>query len=129
MKPFVDPWKRYYCSELVSTEKRNFVSHLYPICEPKHVTWIYSHSRICIIIQCIISFLLTSQQILIICWFLFLQTGLITVDGWLKMAAPAQTAVIFKELRLTLHSILKELISKPKVTHIYFFWAAISSWL
>lgn len=56
MKPFVDPWKRYYCSELVSTEKRNFVSHLYPICEPKHVTWIYSHSRICIVIQCIISF-------------------------------------------------------------------------
>lgn len=43
------------------------------------------------------------------------QIGLITVDGWLKMAAPAQTAVIFKELRLRLDSILKELISKPKV--------------
>ncbi|CAK9141377.1 unnamed protein product, partial [Ilex paraguariensis] len=29
------------------------------------------------------------------------------------MAAPAQTAVLFKELRLTLHSILEELIRKP----------------
>ncbi|KAG8368831.1 hypothetical protein BUALT_Bualt15G0087700 [Buddleja alternifolia] len=42
------------------------------------------------------------------------QTGLITIDNWLKMAAPAQTAVLFKELRFTLHSILKELISKPQ---------------
>ncbi|KAL7119617.1 hypothetical protein ACP275_02G073900 [Erythranthe tilingii] len=42
------------------------------------------------------------------------QTGLIIVDNWLKMAAPAQTAVLFKELRFTLHSILKELISKPQ---------------
>ncbi|KAL2513889.1 RNA helicase family protein [Forsythia ovata] len=42
------------------------------------------------------------------------QTGLISVDGWLKMAAPAQTAVLFKELRLTLHSILKELIRNPQ---------------
>ncbi|CAK9165418.1 unnamed protein product [Ilex paraguariensis] len=41
------------------------------------------------------------------------QTGLVTIDGWLKMAAPAQTAVLFKELRLTLHSILEELIRKP----------------
>lgn len=44
-----------------------------------------------------------------------MQTGLVTIDGWLKMAAPAQTAVLFKELRLTLHSILKELIRKPQV--------------
>ncbi|KAL0357191.1 UNVERIFIED_CONTAM: DExH-box ATP-dependent RNA helicase DExH7, chloroplastic [Sesamum calycinum] len=42
------------------------------------------------------------------------QSGLIIVDNWLKMAAPAQTAVLFKELRFTLHSILKELISKPQ---------------
>lgn len=41
------------------------------------------------------------------------QTGLVTIDGWLKLTAPAQTAVLFKELRLTLHSILKELIRKP----------------
>ncbi|KAI3755191.1 hypothetical protein L1987_54986 [Smallanthus sonchifolius] len=46
------------------------------------------------------------------------QTGLVTIDGWLKMAAPAQTAVLFKELRLTLHSILKELIRKPQTADI-----------
>ncbi|XP_076947486.1 DExH-box ATP-dependent RNA helicase DExH7, chloroplastic isoform X2 [Bidens hawaiensis] len=46
------------------------------------------------------------------------QTGLVTIDGWLKMAAPAQTAVLFKELRLTLHSILKELIRKPQTANI-----------
>ncbi|KAL6515211.1 hypothetical protein OROHE_018843 [Orobanche hederae] len=43
------------------------------------------------------------------------QAGLVVVDKWLKMAAPAQTAVLFKELRFTLHSILTELISKPQV--------------
>ncbi|XP_019434912.1 PREDICTED: DExH-box ATP-dependent RNA helicase DExH7, chloroplastic [Lupinus angustifolius] len=42
------------------------------------------------------------------------QSGLITIDGWLKLTAPAQIAVLFKELRLTLHSILKELIRKPE---------------
>ncbi|EXB29033.1 ATP-dependent RNA helicase DHX29 [Morus notabilis] len=42
------------------------------------------------------------------------QTGLVTIDGWLKLKAPAQTAVLFKELRSTLHSILKELIRKPE---------------
>ncbi|KAL3515702.1 hypothetical protein ACH5RR_022604 [Cinchona calisaya] len=42
------------------------------------------------------------------------QTGLVCVDDWLKLAAPAQTAVLFKELRSTLHSILKGLISKPQ---------------
>ncbi|XP_075476318.1 DExH-box ATP-dependent RNA helicase DExH7, chloroplastic isoform X3 [Primulina tabacum] len=41
-------------------------------------------------------------------------TGRIIVDNWLTMEAPAQTAVLFKELRLTLHSILKGLISKPQ---------------
>lgn len=48
------------------------------------------------------------------------QTGLIIVDNWLKLAAPAQTAVLFKELRFTLHSILKELISKPQVRSVDF---------
>ncbi|KAL2339337.1 hypothetical protein Fmac_013783 [Flemingia macrophylla] len=42
------------------------------------------------------------------------QTGLVTIDGWLKLTAPAQIAVLFKELRLALHSILKELIRKPE---------------
>lgn len=42
------------------------------------------------------------------------QDGIVTVDGWLKMAAPAQTAVLFKELRSTLHSILQDLIRKPQ---------------
>ncbi|GAV86513.1 DEAD domain-containing protein/Helicase_C domain-containing protein/HA2 domain-containing protein/OB_NTP_bind domain-containing protein [Cephalotus follicularis] len=42
------------------------------------------------------------------------QTGLLTIDGWLNLTAPAQTAVLFKELRLTLHSILEELIRKPE---------------
>ncbi|KAF9608520.1 hypothetical protein IFM89_009886 [Coptis chinensis] len=42
------------------------------------------------------------------------QTGLLTIDGWIKLTAPAQIAVLFKELRLTLHSVLKELIKKPE---------------
>ncbi|CAL0330726.1 unnamed protein product [Lupinus luteus] len=46
------------------------------------------------------------------------QSGLISIDGWLKLTAPAQIAVLFKELRLTLHSILKELIRKPEVPFI-----------
>ncbi|PON48782.1 RNA helicase, ATP-dependent DEAH box [Parasponia andersonii] len=46
------------------------------------------------------------------------QTGLVTVDGWLKLTAPAQTAVLFKELRLTLHSILKDLIRKPENVNV-----------
>ncbi|URE09956.1 HA2 [Musa troglodytarum] len=44
------------------------------------------------------------------------QAGLITIDGWLKLTAPAQTAVLFKELRLTLHAVLKELIRKPETS-------------
>ncbi|CAN1288280.1 DExH-box ATP-dependent RNA helicase DExH7, chloroplastic [Linum perenne] len=46
------------------------------------------------------------------------QSGLVTIDGWLKLAAPAQTAVLFKELRLTLHSLLRELIQKPEKSRI-----------
>ncbi|CAA7028264.1 unnamed protein product [Microthlaspi erraticum] len=46
------------------------------------------------------------------------QSGSVTIDGWLKLAAPAQTAVLFKELRLTLHSILKDLIRKPEKSGI-----------
>ncbi|CAH2034642.1 unnamed protein product, partial [Thlaspi arvense] len=43
------------------------------------------------------------------------QSGSVTIDGWLKLAEPAQTAVLFKEFWLTLHSILKDLIQKPEV--------------
>uniref|UniRef100_F6HK50 RNA helicase n=1 Tax=Vitis vinifera TaxID=29760 RepID=F6HK50_VITVI len=42
------------------------------------------------------------------------QSGMVNIDGWLKLAAPAQIAVLFKELRVTLHSVLKELIRKPE---------------
>lgn len=42
------------------------------------------------------------------------QTGLLTIDGWLKLTASAQYAVLFKELRSTLHALLKELIRKPE---------------
>lgn len=42
------------------------------------------------------------------------QTGSVTVDSCLKMNTPAQTAVLFKELRLALRSILQELLQKPK---------------
>lgn len=47
---------------------------------------------------------------------LLVQAGLIVVDGWLKLTAPAQTAVLFKELRVTLDAVLKELIRKPEVS-------------
>ncbi|XP_072970121.1 DExH-box ATP-dependent RNA helicase DExH7, chloroplastic isoform X2 [Typha angustifolia] len=43
------------------------------------------------------------------------QTGLVIIDGWLKLTAPAQTAVLFKELRRTLDAVLKELIRKPEM--------------
>ncbi|XP_010414784.1 PREDICTED: DExH-box ATP-dependent RNA helicase DExH4, chloroplastic isoform X2 [Camelina sativa] len=46
------------------------------------------------------------------------QSGSVTIDGWLKLTAPAQTAVLLKELRLTLHSILKDLIRKPEKSGI-----------
>ncbi|CAL1385571.1 unnamed protein product [Linum trigynum] len=46
------------------------------------------------------------------------QSRLVTVDGWLKLTAPAQTAVLFRELRRTLHSLLTELIQKPEKSGI-----------
>lgn len=48
------------------------------------------------------------------------QTGRVTVDGWLEMNAPAQTAVLFKELRGALSGVLQERIGKPKV-YIYIY--------
>ncbi|KAJ7562998.1 hypothetical protein O6H91_03G092300 [Diphasiastrum complanatum] len=42
------------------------------------------------------------------------QTGHVTVDGWLEMKAAAQTAVLFKELRIALDSVLRESIEKPQ---------------
>ncbi|XVF68240.1 hypothetical protein PTKIN_Ptkin10aG0189200 [Pterospermum kingtungense] len=42
------------------------------------------------------------------------QSGVVIIDGWLKLTAPAQTAVLCKELRSALHSILKEMIRKPE---------------
>ena len=47
-----------------------------------------------------------------------MQTGQVSVDGWLKMNAPAQIAVLFKELRITLDSVLKGLMNNPKVCWI-----------
>ncbi|XP_056162727.1 DExH-box ATP-dependent RNA helicase DExH7, chloroplastic-like isoform X3 [Syzygium oleosum] len=44
------------------------------------------------------------------------KSGVLIIDGWLKLMAPAQTAVIFKELRLMLHSVLKSLIRNPEDT-------------
>ncbi|CAA7396962.1 unnamed protein product [Spirodela intermedia] len=46
------------------------------------------------------------------------QTGLVNIDGWLKLTASAQTAVLFKELRSTLHAVLRELIRKPEVAKV-----------
>ncbi|KAJ3675190.1 hypothetical protein LUZ60_004232 [Juncus effusus] len=43
------------------------------------------------------------------------QLGYVVIDGWLKLNAPAQTAVLFKELRTTLDAVLKELIRKPEM--------------
>jgi ATP-dependent RNA helicase DHX29 len=53
------------------------------------------------------------------------QTGRVTVDGWLEMNAPAQTAVLFKELRVALNGVLQERIGKPQVpfpSHIGIDW-------
>jgi len=46
------------------------------------------------------------------------QTGRVTVDGWLEMNAPAQTAVLFKELRGALNAVLQERIGKPQVSKV-----------
>nr|APO15850.1 helicase [Sesuvium portulacastrum] len=43
------------------------------------------------------------------------QMGLVTVDSWLNVAVPAQTAVLFKELRSMLQYVLNDLINKPQV--------------
>jgi hypothetical protein len=43
------------------------------------------------------------------------QTGRVIVDGWLEMNAPAQTAVLFKELRGALDTVLQERIGMPQV--------------
>ncbi|KAI4375529.1 hypothetical protein MLD38_013387 [Melastoma candidum] len=42
------------------------------------------------------------------------KTGMVIIDGWLKLNAPAQTAVLFKELRLKLHSMLNMMIRNPQ---------------
>ncbi|GBG62910.1 hypothetical protein CBR_g34282 [Chara braunii] len=42
------------------------------------------------------------------------QTGQVTVDGWLSLKAPAQIAVLFKELRRALDALLAQKISRPK---------------
>ncbi|KMZ65249.1 hypothetical protein ZOSMA_32G00330 [Zostera marina] len=46
------------------------------------------------------------------------QAGIVTIDGWLKITAPAQIAVLFKELRATLDAVLKELIRKPEISTV-----------
>uniref|UniRef100_A0A0D9W527 Probable ATP-dependent RNA helicase spindle-E n=1 Tax=Leersia perrieri TaxID=77586 RepID=A0A0D9W527_9ORYZ len=41
-------------------------------------------------------------------------TGVVIIDGWLRLTAAAQTAVLFKQLRVTLDTVLKELIRRPE---------------
>ncbi|CAD6263671.1 unnamed protein product [Miscanthus lutarioriparius] len=43
------------------------------------------------------------------------QTGVVVIDGWLRLSAAAQTAVLFKQLRITLDAVLKELTRKPEM--------------
>ncbi|XP_039818314.1 DExH-box ATP-dependent RNA helicase DExH7, chloroplastic-like isoform X2 [Panicum virgatum] len=43
------------------------------------------------------------------------QTGVVVIDGWLRLSATAQTAVLFKQLRITLDAVLKELTRKPEM--------------
>ncbi|CAD6260852.1 unnamed protein product [Miscanthus lutarioriparius] len=43
------------------------------------------------------------------------QTGVVVTDGWLRLSAAAQTAVLFKQLRITLDAVLKELTRKPEM--------------
>ena len=40
---------------------------------------------------------------------------MVVIDGWLRLTAAAQTAVLFKQLRVTLDAVLKELTRKPEV--------------
>ncbi|OAY64742.1 ATP-dependent RNA helicase Dhx29 [Ananas comosus] len=44
------------------------------------------------------------------------QAASVMIDGWIKLTAPAQVAVLFKELRRTLDAVLKELIKKPETS-------------
>ncbi|VAH47845.1 unnamed protein product [Triticum turgidum subsp. durum] len=43
------------------------------------------------------------------------QAGVVIIDGWLRLTAAAQTAVLFKQLRITLDAVLKELTRKPEM--------------
>ncbi|XP_020590261.1 DExH-box ATP-dependent RNA helicase DExH7, chloroplastic isoform X2 [Phalaenopsis equestris] len=43
------------------------------------------------------------------------QMGSIIIDNWMKLTAPAQIAVLFKQLRLTLDAVLKDFIRKPEM--------------
>ncbi|KAM3367495.1 hypothetical protein ACQJBY_016223 [Aegilops geniculata] len=43
------------------------------------------------------------------------QDGVVIIDGWLRLTAAAQTAVLFKQLRITLDAVLKELTRKPEM--------------
>ncbi|KAM0916755.1 hypothetical protein ACQ4PT_010076 [Festuca glaucescens] len=43
------------------------------------------------------------------------QAGVVVIDGWLRLTAAAQTAVLFKQLRITLDAVLKELTRKPEM--------------
>lgn len=45
-----------------------------------------------------------------------MQEGRIVVDGWLEMNAPAQTAVLFKELRKKLDALLIEKINRKQIS-------------
>jgi hypothetical protein len=51
---------------------------------------------------------------------LSLQAGVVVIDGWLRLTAAAQTAVLFKQLRITLDVVLKELTRKPEVWSLLF---------
>jgi hypothetical protein len=52
---------------------------------------------------------------------LCLQAGVVVIDGWLRLTAAAQTAVLFKQLRITLDAVLKELTRKPEVRSLFSF--------
>uniref|UniRef100_A0A453C005 RNA helicase C-terminal domain-containing protein n=1 Tax=Aegilops tauschii subsp. strangulata TaxID=200361 RepID=A0A453C005_AEGTS len=52
-------------------------------------------------------------------WLCF-QAGVVIIDGWLRLTAAAQTAVLFKQLRITLDAVLKELTRKPEVCCLLF---------
>ena len=41
--------------------------------------------------------------------------GLVTLDGWLSLPVPARTAVIIKELRVQLETLLHSMVERPKM--------------